>query len=254
MSTSAVPSYYPAPGVASLPLALKPQVHQDSGVTRSMHPVTTGTSVLGVKFNGGVAIAADMLGSYGSLARFPAVSRICKVNENTVVGAGGDYADFQAIKEGLEMMMIESDIKDDGYVYSPDSIFAYLRCWLYQRRSKFDPLWNTCVVAGFHKGASYLGYVDKLGVAYTDETLATGYGAYIARPLMRNALEAKEGDLSKEEAVHLLEECLKVLYYRDARSINKFEIAVVTETGVDIQSDRTVETNWEVAHYVQGYE
>ena len=42
--------------------------------------MVTGTSVLGVKFTGGVVIAADMLGSYGSLARFRNVSRLMKVS------------------------------------------------------------------------------------------------------------------------------------------------------------------------------
>lgn len=41
--------------------------------------MVTGTSVLGVKFAGGVIIAADMLGSYGSLARFRNISRLMKV-------------------------------------------------------------------------------------------------------------------------------------------------------------------------------
>lgn len=41
--------------------------------------MVTGTSVLGVKFTGGVVIAADMLGSYGSLARFRNISRLMKV-------------------------------------------------------------------------------------------------------------------------------------------------------------------------------
>lgn len=43
------------------------------------NPMVTGTSVLGVKFTGGVVIAADMLGSYGSLARFRNISRLMKV-------------------------------------------------------------------------------------------------------------------------------------------------------------------------------
>jgi hypothetical protein len=44
-----------------------------------------------------------------------------------------------------------------------------------------NPLWNTLVVGGFTKaGEGYLGYVDKIGVAYTDSTIATGYGSYIA--------------------------------------------------------------------------
>lgn len=44
-----------------------------------------------------------------------------------------------------------------------------------------NPLWNTLVVAGYStKGDAYLGYVDKIGVAYQDTTIATGYGAHIA--------------------------------------------------------------------------
>lgn len=46
---------------------------------QNRNPMVTGTSVLGVKFNGGVLIAADMLGSYGSLARFRNISRLMKV-------------------------------------------------------------------------------------------------------------------------------------------------------------------------------
>ena len=57
--------------------------------------MVTGTSVLGLKFEGGVVIAADMLGSYGSLARFRNISRIMRVNNSTMLGASGDYADFQ---------------------------------------------------------------------------------------------------------------------------------------------------------------
>ena len=64
--------------------------------------MTTGTSVLGVKFDGGVIIAADTLGSYGSLARYRNCSRVMKVNNNTILGAGGDYADYQFLKSIIE--------------------------------------------------------------------------------------------------------------------------------------------------------
>ena len=64
--------------------------------------MVTGSSVLGVKFEGGVVIAADTLGSYGSLARYRDVSRVMKVNETTILGAGGDYADFQWLKGVIE--------------------------------------------------------------------------------------------------------------------------------------------------------
>lgn len=66
------------------------------------NPSVTGTSVLGIKFEGGVMLAADMLGSYGSLARYRNCSRVMKVNDTTVIGAGGDYADYQYIKSIIE--------------------------------------------------------------------------------------------------------------------------------------------------------
>ena len=43
-----------------------------------------------------------LTGSYGSLARYRSVSRIMKVNDNTVIGGTGDYADFQHLKSVLE--------------------------------------------------------------------------------------------------------------------------------------------------------
>jgi 20S proteasome subunit beta 7 len=67
----------------------------------------------------------------------------------------------------------------------------------------------------------FLGYVDLIGTTYTSPTLATGYGAYIAQPLLRKAVEGKEDTLTREEAEKILIECMKVLYYRDARSLNK---------------------------------
>ena len=45
------------------------------------------------------------LGSFGSMARFPGISRMTQVNNNTVVAASGDYADFQFVKDNLELIM-----------------------------------------------------------------------------------------------------------------------------------------------------
>lgn len=63
--------------------------------------------------------------------------------------------------------------------------------------------------------------MDLLGTTYSASTLATGYGAYIALPLMRKAVEGREDVLTEEEARKILEESMKVLFYRDARSLNK---------------------------------
>ena len=69
--------------------------------------------------------------------------------------------------------------------------------------------------------SSFLGYVDLLGTTYEASTLATGYGAYIAQPLLRKAVEGREHVLTEEEGIAILDNAMKVLFYRDARSINK---------------------------------
>jgi 20S proteasome subunit beta 7 len=71
---------------------------------------------------------------------------------------------------------------------------------------------------------SFLGQVDLYGTAFQDSTLATGYGAHIARPLLRKAYRP---DLSEAEARQVLEDCMRVMFYRDARTINRIQLAKV---------------------------
>jgi 20S proteasome subunit beta 7 len=86
-------------------------------------------------------------------------------------------------------------------------------------------LWNTFLVAGIEDGEPYLGCVDKIGTAFSDSKIATGYGAHIALPLMREALE-KKPQMTKEEARALLINCLRVLFYRDCRALNKVGVVL----------------------------
>jgi 20S proteasome subunit beta 7 len=66
-----------------------------------------------------------------------------------------------------------------------------------------------------------LAFVDLLGTTYSADTLATGYGAHIAQPLLRTAVEGHVDDITEEQALQILENCMRVLFYRDARSTNK---------------------------------
>lgn len=50
-------------------------------------------------------LAADTLASYGSMARFMDVHRLCTVGDNAVVGASGDMSDWQNIQHMLAKLM-----------------------------------------------------------------------------------------------------------------------------------------------------
>jgi len=223
------------------------------GVQHTQQPIVTGASVLALKYKDGVMLAADNLASYGSLARFKDIQRLHPVGENTIIGASGDMSDFQQLQHILDTLLIEQFVQDDGHKLGPTEIYEYLSRLMYGRRSKMDPLWNSLLVGGFKDGKSFLGYVDLLGTTYSSSTLATGYGAYIAQPLLRKSVEGYEDTLTEEEAIKIIETCMKVLFYRDARSLNKFQIATVTEKGVWVSESRSVETEWAFAEGIRGY-
>ncbi|XP_076354682.1 proteasome subunit beta type-4 [Tachypleus tridentatus] len=221
---------------------------------RTLQPITTGTSVLGVKFDEGVIIAADTLGSYGSLARFRQCQRLMKVNDNIILGAGGDYADYQFLTSVIERKVIDEECLGDGFNLKPKSLYSWLTRVLYNRRSRFDPLWSTYVVGGIQDDDVFLGYVDKLGTAFEAPTIATGYGAYIAQPLLRDHWEKNKGRQTVEEARNLILSCLRILFYRDARSLDKYQIAIVTKDEATIEGPMILDTNWEIADIIRGYE
>ncbi|XKL59151.1 hypothetical protein PGB90_000167 [Kerria lacca] len=232
--------------------------HQDisesSDIIKHFHtPITTATSVLGIAFNNGVIISADILGSYGSLARFKNFSRILQANKNTLLGVGGDIADFQYLKELIQGKMIGEECLEDDIPLKPASLLCWLTRVMYNRRSKIDPLWNNILVAGIQDGKPYLGFIDKLGTAVEDKLIATGYGAYIAIPLLRDALE-KKPDLNKQEAEELMKKCMEILYYRDARSFNKYELAILTTEGTEFKGPIEIKANWSISNDVCGYE
>jgi len=227
--------------------ALKVQGPTMMPSTRTTSPMVTGTSVLAVKYDGGVVMGADTLASYGSLARFFELKRMVKVGAYTVVGAGGEYSDFQHLSKVLEETDIEDHCRDDGSRLHPEEIYNYLTRLMYQRRNKGDPLWNSVVVCGFREGKSFLGTVDLVGTCYKDDYIATGYGAYIALPLIRRAWTP---DLTREQAIKLVEDCLRVLFYRDARSSNKIQIAVASAESVEVGPMHELDTfGWESGEY-----
>jgi len=214
-------------------------------------PATQGTSVLAVKFNGGVVFAADTLGSYGSLARFRNCERLLKINNSTMIGCMGDYADFQFLKNIIEQMAIDDICKDDGIAMTPRSLHSWLTRVLYNKRSKMDPLWTTVVVGGMDNGEGFLGFVDKLGTAYKDPVIATGYASMIATPLMRSAWKP---ELTQDEARKLIEDSLRVMFYRDARAFHKYHLGIVNAEGCKIEGPLEIKPDWSIANLIQGYE
>ncbi|KAL8831985.1 MAG: hypothetical protein Q9191_000547 [Dirinaria sp. TL-2023a] len=234
-------------------------LHTNGPKTHTQSPIVTGTSVIAVKFKEGVVIAADNLASYGSLARFTDVKRLRPFNQKSIIGISGDVSDMQYIDRLLNSLAItESHAAEEGHVFSAQNLHTYLSKVMYKRRSDINPLWNQILVAGLDGDEQpFLASVDLLGTTFSSPTLATGFGAHLAQPLLRKVVPSEEDvkSVDRQTAIEAVKECMKVLFYRDARSMDRYSIAVVTkEAGVELKEDEQLQgQSWAFAEQIRGY-
>lgn len=236
----------------------------DTGAFPKMNtqqPIITGTSVISLKFKDGVILAADNLGSYGSLARFSNIERLIKIGKETVVGVSGDISDMQQLERILDELETTEEVYDNfdgGDSLRAPNVHEYLTRVMYNRRSNMNPLWNAIIVGGFNADKTpFLKYVDLLGVQYQSSTIATGFGAHLAIPLLRNLIPSddKYVDITEEQARACILNAMKILFYRDARSIDKFSMVTIKRDGeFKFEKDLRCEgQSWRFAKDIIGY-
>lgn len=208
-------------------------------------PITVGTSVIGVKYKDGVIIACDTMVAYGNTLKFPNTQRICQVGKNTLVGATGEYSDFQA----LDRLMEELDQADwqnhDGNSYSPHEISSFIGRRLYNKRSNMNPWFNQLVIGGRKNGESYLGFVDHQGTCFEEDFLATGFGMHLAIPILREHFEyGKWKNMDEKAARAVVDQCLKLLFYRDCKASCNVQFSIANDKGCSIEKPYKLETFW----------
>lgn len=92
---------------------------------------------------------ANDAASYGSLARYTDIQRIVPINQNTMIGASGEYSDFQYIQKFAGYinflflsrkrhkisgeLVTEDANQDDGSVLSAQEIHSLLTRVMYER-------------------------------------------------------------------------------------------------------------------------
>ena len=201
----------------------------------------SGTSVLALKVKEGVLVGADCLASYGSMARYMGMPRVIKISEGCLVGGAGDTGDFQEVQRVLAAEERAARCEGLGFVPTARDHFRFLQRTLYKRRNKMDPLMGDFIVAG----PEFIGQVDCWGTPVECKYAASGYGREIALPILRDRWSE---ELTREEGVKILEHCLKILYFRDARASSQIQIGFVgkTECVVSPMYELSTEGCWNI--------
>ena len=139
---------------------------------------------------------------------------------------------MQYLDRLLKSLDTQEAYSSAGHSLNAQNLHTYLAKVFYKRRSDFNPLWNQVLVAGLDaESRPFLASADLLGTTFSAPSLATGFGAHLAQPLLRKVAPDEEAaaQLTKEQALEAVKESMKVLFYRDARSLDKYSIAVVTK-------------------------
>lgn len=220
--------------------------------TRTVNPIVTGSSVVGFIFNGGVILAADVLGSYGSLAKYRNLPRIHQVNKQTVLALGGDLADADYIKEAIDSKVEEDLVQEDGSEITPLALYSWCTRLMYHRRTKLNPLLTSIVVAGIENSEPFLGRVNDKGTAHREFLIMTGIATHLTQGWIRTVLE-NAPQLSKEQAESLMDRVIKQLYYRDCRAFARYRVCIVTKDGLEFKA-KEVQPDWSLAPTLRNME
>jgi len=212
-------------------------------VEHTLSPIVTGSTVIGVKYDGGVLVAADTLASYGSQARYKDFVRMRKVGHFTLLGASGEMSDFQAMGKMIDELDMEDYLHQDGCQMGPKQYASYIGRVMYNKRSKMNPLYNQFIIAG-KKGndAPLLAFVDHQGTYFEDDYISTGFGAYLAMPLLRTEWSP---NMTKAQATDLIIKCLRNCFYRDCKAYSKYTIGCCDGTSVEISPQTDLDHFWE---------
>jgi len=210
--------------------------------------ITTGGSVLGLKYKDGVVFACDTMICYGNTKKFPNQKRVHKVGgTNTLVAFSGEMADFQYLTRLLDDLEDEDWREQDGAIMAPSEIYSYLGRVLYNRRSKGKPLLNSLVVGGVDPSTkkTSLAYVDHQGTMFEEDFIATGFGTHFAIPILRTECDdGKWKEMSLEKAKAVLTKCMQLLFYRDCKASRNMQFSVSTGGETKIEDPFTLDTFW----------
>ena len=214
-----------------------------------MGAINVAGGVFAVKYKDGILLSTDTLISYGSMRAFKDQERFFQINESTVLASFGEASDYQEIKKLLREKEEEDAIANDGAQFlKTKDYWNYLSRVQYHRRMKMNPLFTNNIVAGVDKasGEKFVGGVDVYGTRNTGDFYATGLGLYYCQVLLQNA---HSNDMSQADAIKLLEDCQRILFYRVKRCLDKIQMCKITQEGVEIGQPYRIGSEWSLRDY-----
>ena len=202
-----------------------------------MSVVNAGTSVFALKYKDGIMFAADTSITYDSMMKHKKAQRISPVGEESLFACSGEMADFQNLKKMLAEKYEEDLCENDGACFlHPKDYFNWVARMQYQKRLKSDPIMVTALFGGIHNKTKepFLGSTNFHGTKVEADYLLTGLAMHYCTPLFTNRWSA---DMSEADARKLIEDCMRLLFFRDKKGHDEIQIGKITYTGGVVVED-----------------
>ena len=193
----------------------------------------TGTSTIGITYDGGVVVGADHRATMGHFIANKSVKKLFKIGDNLALTTAGLVGHAQSLARTLaaEVSLFELRRNDQMTVKGAATLTANILSG--------RPHWVQLLIVGVDEDGSTVYSIDSAGGSIPDVYCATGSGS----PYMYGVLEDGYRDgMSRKEAINLAARALAASGQRDAASGNGMDLAVITRTdGFQELSDSEIE-------------
>ena len=192
----------------------------------SMEKLKTGTSTLGICFDGGVVVGADHRATMGHFIANKSVKKLFQIAPNLALTTAGLVGHAQSLARTLNAETTLYDLKR-GHSMTVKGAATLTANILLGR-----PYWVQLLIVGVDDSGPSVYSIDGAGGSIPDVYCATGSGS----PYMYGVLEdGFRENMSKNDAVKLAARALLASGQRDAASGNGMDLAVITKSDGFVQ-------------------
>ena len=182
--------------------------------------VKTGTSTVGITFDGGVVVGADHRATMGHFIANKSVKKLSKISNNVALTTAGLVGHAQSLSRTLAAELRLYELKRNASMTVRGA--ATLTANILVGRPHYVQL----LIVGTDEDGPSVYSIDSAGGSIPDVYCATGSGS----PFMYGVLEDQYKDgMSRNQALKVAAKALLASAQRDAASGNGMDLAVITK-------------------------
>lgn len=189
-------------------------------------------TVFGIEFDGGVILAADQINARSILTYQSNLDKVVQLSSHSAMGVAGPNSDLVNFSEYISKNFALYQLSNDGIQLSTAAQANFCRNELATALRK-GPYQVNILLGGYDKKTSSgsLYWMDYLAALTKLKYGAQGYASNFCLSIMDR--DYKEG-LTQDEAVQIVEKCIKELQVRFLLNQSNFLIKVIDKDGVRV--------------------